>query len=194
MFRGAESTTQMVRVTYFAKSIGVNVESIISLGCAWFPQFKAWGFPMKDGNYNTVGIRLRCPATGKKWAVNGSKSGIFYGQSKDPYRMFILEGPTDTAAAISCGLFGVGRPSCSSGLHEILQLIRTIRTIKEVVIISDNDGPGIKGAVELQGKLKVKSCLLTLPCKDMRMFYQLGGNEQMIDDLIADTVWVNLER
>ncbi len=104
-----------------------------------------------------------------------------------------MEGPTDTAAAISCGLFAIGRPSCSSGVHEILQLIRTCRTIHEVIIISDNDGPGRNGALALQKLLKVKSCVVTLPCKDMREFHKIGGNAEMIDYIVADTVWFNPE-
>jgi hypothetical protein len=194
MFRGALSTTSAGEVSVLAGKLGVTDESLKQIGCAWFPRHKAWGFPMKDGNFKTVGIRLRCQSTGRKWSVSGSKSGIFCGSTNSVWRLFICEGPTDTAAAISCGLFGVGRPSCSSGLHEILQLIRTVRTIKEVVIISDNDGPGINGANELQKRLPIKSCILTLPAKDMRDFYKLGGNESLINDLIADTIWVNPER
>lgn len=191
MFKYAEERTRWQEVERLAAELGVSFESLNQLGCAWFDDYNAWGFPMRDGYYSVIGIRLRCQKTGRKWAVEGSKSGIFYPNSIPQLRAYILEGPTDTAAAISCGLFAIGRPSCSSGVHEILQFIRTVRTIREVVIISDNDKPGLDGARSLQQKLKVRSCILTLPCKDMREFYKLDGDAELIDTLIHNTVWLN---
>ncbi len=192
LFMRALSETTPVDYERLAVELGVTVDSLKTgsgVGCAWFKDYNAWGFPMMDGQYNMVGIRLRCSSTGRKWAVTGSKSGIFYPLSDPPLRVVICEGPTDTAAAIACGMFAIGRASCSSGLHEILQFLRTNRVVQEVAIVADNDAPGLKGARDLQERLRVRSVLVTLPCKDLRAFYKLGGGPDLLSSIVNNTGW-----
>jgi hypothetical protein len=174
-----------------AHDLGVtqaSLESSTGVGAVWFNEHDAWGFPMRDGNYKVVGIRLRNKA-GEKWAVKGSKSGVFYSLVEPEETLYICEGPTDTAAALSCHLFAIGRPSCSSGGPEILEFIRRNKAIREVVIISDNDGPGQRGAEALQKQLPCRSALVTLPCKDMRQFYKDGGCRHSMDYIVSGAVW-----
>ena len=97
-------------IAELSKLLGVTDGSLGAIGVAWFSFYQAWGFQMKDGYGNKVGIRLRNDK-GEKWAVKGSKQGLFYSDEKPPNQIVVCEGPTDTAAAISCGFFAVGRPS-----------------------------------------------------------------------------------
>src|SRR6185295_4140079 len=95
----------------FAATLGVKSEALEALGCAWAEPYRAWAFPMRNGDRNVIGIRLRNDA-GHKWAVKGSKQGLFSPSYPASQTGFICEGPTDTAAALSIGLWAIGRPSC----------------------------------------------------------------------------------
>lgn len=57
-------------------SLGVDTDALKSIGCAWASPYNAWAFPMKDAKGNVIGIRLR-REDGSKFAVKGSKSGLF---------------------------------------------------------------------------------------------------------------------
>ncbi|MDD4862279.1 MAG: hypothetical protein PHI33_09215, partial [Smithellaceae bacterium] len=87
-----------------ALRLGVSSESLSDLGMAWAWQYGAWAFPMRDGAGGVVGIRLR-GETGKKWAVAGSRQGVFMPTAwpESTQVALICEGPTDTAAALSIG-------------------------------------------------------------------------------------------
>lgn len=180
--------TQDSRITQLSKNLGVSESSLLQLECQLAPGYSSatWGFPMKDGYGNYIGIRLRNYA-GNKWAVNGSQAGIFIPTIKTQPRMFVVEGPTDTAAGLTIGLYTVGRPSCSGGVTHIVDWVKR-NPIKEVVIVSDNDDPGIRGAKDLQRWLKVPSCILLLPCKDMRDFIKFG-DKSTIDSMTQQLVW-----
>lgn len=141
---------------------------------------------MKDGYGNYIGIRLR-NEWGKKWAVTGSQAGIFIPTIKPEKRVFVVEGPTDTAAGLTLGLYTIGRPSCCGGVTHIVDFVKQAK-VKEVVIVSDNDEPGIKGAQELQRWLKVPSCLLLLPTKDLREYLRFG-DVHTIESIISQLVW-----
>lgn len=197
LFYDRLAATHKDQVKILAEMLGVAEHSLVTgtgIGAAWFPEYSAWGFPMKDGCYKTVGVRLRNDV-GDKWAVRGTHAGLFYAESDPQSRVVICEGPTDTAAALSCGLFAIGRPSCSGGSDEIVKFINVYdKTIKEVVIIADNDEPGIKGAKSLQDALPISSCIVVLPCKDMRQFYKMGGNSAMLEVMTMDVIWTRRER
>jgi phage/plasmid primase-like uncharacterized protein len=123
---------------------------------------------MRDQYGDIVGLRLRSP-NGGKFAVTGSRQGLFY--TVDSVRdttVYIVEGPTDTAAALTIGLCAVvGRPSCSGCLDATLALITRFR-FRRVVIVADNDAPGWRGAETLQAALRVPSMIVVPPAKDLR--------------------------
>jgi len=197
LFKVAHSRTTEAMIAKLSKDLGVSEESLSKdngICAAWFEQSNAWGFPMHDGGYNMIGIRLRCSTTGRKWAVTGSRNGLFYSFKEPDERLVVCEGPTDCAAALSCGMFAVGRASCSSGVNEIKWFLESNRNIKEVVIISDNDAPGIKGALDLQKAIRIKSCVVTLPCKDMREFRKSGGDKVLLSSIVKDQVWSSPQR
>ena len=191
MQEGFRHTSEAV-FRLFCASLGLPEEAVTTgsgVGCVWLPQYRAWGFPMRDGNYKAIGIRLRNDK-GEKWAVTGSKNGIFYSLGDLQRTIVICEGPTDTAAAIACGFFAIGRPSCSAGVNEVVDFInRNRREVSRAIIIPDNDEPGLNGAEKLQAVLPVKSCIATIPCKDMREFYKMGGGSVLMESIVADKVW-----
>lgn len=172
----------------FAEKLGLDPMSLYSLGCVWSYPNNAWAFPMRDFNDQIIGIRLR-NEIGQKWAVTGSRNGLFIPRninSKDT--LFICEGPTDTAAALCLGFSAIGRPSCL-GLESMVNDFIKVNSIKRVVILSDNDDAGITGSNKLQSTLMVSSCLMTLPCKDVREFYSNGGTKLLLESILKNLIW-----
>jgi hypothetical protein len=139
-----------------------------------------------------------------KFAVRGSKQGIFTSaecgtrstehgaQGTARPTLFVCEGPTDTAAAVELGLFAVGRPNCCCGGAEIKVFARR-HDCRRVVIISDNDKPGLDGARKVGGELKLPFAVYVPPAKDVREFVRLGGTRVMIENTLKNTVWTNPE-
>ncbi|MDD2707542.1 MAG: toprim domain-containing protein [Verrucomicrobiae bacterium] len=169
------------KIGRFASGLGVSSFSLLALGCCWTPEHNAWAFPMKDNSHGIIGIRLRNDA-GKKWAVRGSHAGLFIPEIPKRNELFICEGPTDCAAAISLGIPAIGRPSCMGNEKQIADLIMK-KGVKQVVVVSDNDGPGLLGAQRLQKSLPVLSCIWTPPAKDLREFLKLGGTRAVIESM-----------
>ena len=104
--------------------------------------------------------------------------------------LFVCEGPTDTAAAVELGLFAVGRPNCCCGGTEIKVYARR-HAVSRVVVISDNDKPGLDGARKVGGELKLPFAIYVPPAKDLREFVRLGGTRVMIENTLKGTVWQN---
>jgi len=165
----------------FAEQLGVRTSALMELRAAWAGSEQAWAFPMRNGEGAVVGIRLRNEG-GDKWAVRGSKQGIFLPFCIPQPVVHICEGPTDTAAALSMGLFAIGRPSCSGGMPDIISALRRLK-VREAVLIADNDDPGVNGADMLSRHLEIPCCVMTLPCKDVRAFVNNGGTVEMLDNI-----------
>jgi DNA primase len=106
--------------------------------------------------------------------------------------LFVCEGPTDTAAALDLGLFAVGRPNCCCGGPEI-KIFARHHAVARVVLISDNDKPGLDGARKVGGELKLPFAVYVPPAKDVREFVRLGGTRAMIECTLNNTVWTNPE-
>ncbi len=189
LWRRWEKETDYRDIDGLGMSLGVDADALQAIGCVWNGQ--AWGFPMKDAQKALIGIRLRAP-DGRKWAVTGSRSGLFipdrYPYCVDDGTMYLCEGPTDLAAAMTLGLYAIGRPSCLGQEEMILAYIRNVK-VRRLVVITDNDQAGLNGARKLQGMLKIRSCLYVPPAKDIRQFAILGGDARLIESSIADLVW-----
>jgi hypothetical protein len=176
------------QVQPLAQSLGVSLLSLRQIGIAWAWPYDAWAFPMFDGNGEFRGIRLRYD-TGEKRAVSGSRQGIFIPDTDIPAEeICICEGPTDTAAMLSLGMFAIGRPSCTGGGPEITAFCRK-NGIKRITIIADNDGPGRAGAEKLANTHPMRARIATLPAKDVREFVRLGGTRETIETCINNAVW-----
>lgn len=180
-------TTDFHYVDGFAMSLGVDADALRLIGCARADT--AWAFPMKNADGEMIGIRLR-DDSGNKWAVRGSKQGLFLSEFGCEPVAYVVEGPTDAAAALTIGLSVIGRPSCLGCEDLILKYVHR-QKIRRVVIITDNDEPGLRGAAKLQDMLVVPSCIWVPPTKDIREFVGLGGDRSMLEASLKDLVWSN---
>ena len=172
-----------------AVSLGLSCGAILAVQAAWADAHNAWAFPMCDGHGNVVGIRLR-RSDGFKFAVRGSKQGIFIAHVPPQKTLFVCEGPTDTAAAVGLGLFAVGRPNCCCGGAEIKVFARR-HQCNRVVMISDNDKPGLDGARKVGAEINLPFAVYVPPAKDLREFVRLGGTRAMIENTLKGTIWRN---
>ena len=174
--------------------LGVDTDCLRAIGCAW-STFNAWAFPMKSPDGSVIGIRLRNDQ-GDKWAVKGSKSGLFipseYSFVNDRI-LYLVEGPTDLAAAMTIGLRAFGRAACLGQEGFILNYISR-QKIERLVIVTDNDEPGLRGAEKLQSMLSILSCVWIPPTKDIREFVNLGGDYKTMQSILKDTVWTKAQR
>jgi hypothetical protein len=186
MHRAWQAATAATALEDFAAELGVSVPSLVAVGAAWAPPHSAWAFPMCDGYGNIVGIRLRNERG--KFAVRGSRQGIFTASVPVQRTLFVCEGPTDTASAVELGLFAVGRPNCCCGGPEIRIYARR-QGVSRVVIVSDNDKPGLDGARKVGGELRLPFAIYVPPAKDLREFVRLGGTRLMIENTLNSTVW-----
>lgn len=190
MWREWDRETEREHLDGFAMTLGVDTDALRSIGCAW--SGKAWAFPMRDAYGQTIGIRLR-DTVGHKWAVKGSRQGLFIPTNDNAAitetgTLWLTEGPTDLAAALTIGLAAVGRPACIGQEEMILKYIETWRA-RRLVIAADADEPGMKGAAKLQALLPVPSVVVNFPCKDIREFVNYGGDFLTAQSMIRDLVW-----
>lgn len=175
------------KLKLFAQKLGVEVMALHLLGCAWSPLNNAWAFPMKDVHENVIGIRLR-NEQGDKWAIKGSKQGLFMAEMTMQKYLLIVEGPTDLAAALTLGYCAIGRPSCR-GMEKEINDFAIKHHIRDLIIISDNDTPGLLGAEKLQEEISIHSTIVIPPCKDLRQFLNYGGTKEVLDSLIKNSIW-----
>jgi len=170
-----------------ASSLGVSIESLEAMTAAWAAPHHAWAFPMRDEWGNPCGIRLRAD-NGRKWAVTGSRQGIFLPHTQSNCTALVCEGPTDCAAALTLGFWAVGRPSCNCGENEIRLAFKRLH-IQQAVIVADNDAPGLNGAEKISMRLGVPTVTYVPPAKDLRQFLQFGGTKALIESSIKSLVW-----
>lgn len=183
-------------LTEWAEKLNVWEYALDRLQPAWDSAAGALAFPMRDGAGTVVGIRLRAE-DGRKWAVGGSKEGLFYDPDLEVKRdLVVCEGPTDAAAAYSLDLDVVGRPSCASGVQVLIDLARRLR-VRTVTIIADHDQtkvrpdggayhPGLDGAVKLIGELRRVARIVVPPAKDMRAWFGSYRVTRAQFDMLAD--------
>jgi len=183
-----------------AMDLGVDADALELLQPAFDAANNAFAFPMRDGGGAVVGIRLRA-RDGRKWAVRGSRAGLFYSsalaQSAEP--LVICEGPTDTAAALSLGLRAVGRPSCSGGADALVALCQRL-AVRKVIMLADSDAPhrrpdgstwypGRDGAQAFARALRRMWCMVLPPAKDVRAWLHGGATRAQFDCLVSNSNW-----
>jgi DNA primase len=145
---------------------------------------------MTDGAGNVLGIRLR-RQNGFKFSVTGSKEGLFLPSGIEAERspLLVCEGPTDTAAMLDLDYrIVVGRPSCTGGIKLLVEVVRQ-RQLPEVVIVSDGDEPGRRGADNLARVLVAYAPAVRVIAppegvKDVRAWLQAGGSRRVVAQAI----------
>ena len=155
------------RVGVLAERWGVAVGVLYDMGVGI--DDAAFAFPMHNGEGELVGVRMYAPKDGRKWALTGSRNGLFMSVDslpRDGEPIFICEGLSDTAAMLDAGIYAVGRPSCSSAPEYLLPIV----TRRDVIIIADNDKPGRDGAEKLARAIRRH-------CRSIRMMCPQVGND-----------------
>ena len=168
-------------------TLNVSLFYTMMFEVGWSPGHAAWTFPMRDAKSKVTGIRLRT-REGKKFAVKGSRDGIFIPNIVEidlQGQVLVAEGPSDTMALWDLGFVAVGRPSCRGGMDHVEEFVKD----QPAVIISDADSPGRAGAQVLADRL-VKVCpsvkiIEPLIGKDVRDWIQGGATKDTINCVIS---------
>lgn len=202
IYLGIKKNTTVEQLTAFSDTIGVSVASLDALGASWSDFHGAWAFPMRNFDGRVTGVRLR-NSYGQKWAIPGSKQGLFYDpllESTSDRVLYVCEGPTDAAAAITLGLPCVGRAQSLGQADEIRHLCKRLGFTR-VVIIADNDEakqradgsvwyPGQEGARRLMADVKMAAKLIIPPMKDLRAWLCGGATLAALRCIEQQKVWV----
>lgn len=201
MIREWRAITKTFQFQLLADELGVLVEAVVAIGAAWAQPHNAWAFPMRDGHGETIGIRLR-NQKGQKWAVTGSRQGIFLPNPEVKVQQvaFVPEGPTNVMAGLSLGLFTIGRPNGAVGVDHLKVACKRLGIFR-AAIVADNDPlkqlgtrfghPGIEYAQKVKRELGLNSIIWqpTGDLKDMRDFLKAGGTRAMIEAQMKDRIW-----
>jgi hypothetical protein len=173
-----------------AIDLKVTGESLSRLHVGWSRGHRAFTFPMLDAVGMVRGIRLR-GTNGRKWSVRGGHEGLFIPDGLTVNDLLVIsEGPTDTAALLDLDFAAVGRPSCSGGVHLVVDLV-VARGPKEIAVIADGDLPGERGARNLAALLasyvpKVRTIVPPAGIKDVREWKHRGATHAEIRRAIND--------
>lgn len=137
-------------------------------------------FPMRDSDRKIIGLRFRAK-NGRKWSLTGAQSGIFIPNLKyKGTQLFVTEGPTDCAALLTAGIYAIGRASCLGQEKTLAEYVSKIGT-SEIVIVADDDTPGLDGAIKLREVLSAQchAIIRKPPHKDVRESLQKIGAEKL---------------
>lgn len=195
MYQAAVSQEQLQAM---AIGLGVSPESLHRLGIGWSSQHGGWCFPMKDEKAAIIGIRLRSEE--RKWAVPGSRAGLFLPNDfpGNYERLLICEGATDLAALLDLGYTAtVGRPSCTGGVKLLTRFTQSHRP-KEVIVIADGDPPGVRGANMLAAELALhcKTVKIAIPpagVKDVRAWKQSGVTNSQLEAVFTAAITCHVQ-
>lgn len=188
-----------------AHNLGVSIDSLNALWIGWTGS--AWAFPMANATDDIIGMRLRSRDGTLKWSVRGGHNGLFVPTGHIAARgpTLIVEGPTESAAALDLGFGVVGRPSCSACVpmtREYLRLLAIRRgSPVDAVIVANRDTvkickttgrrywPGQRGAGVLFRALlsACRSVRVILPprgIKDLREWKRAGLTRDELLDVI----------
>lgn len=192
--------TTREQLALFASNLGVSIESLLALDACWAKPHNAWAFPMRDASGDICGIRLRS-LSGNKWAVTGSRQGVFLPDTlPEDGIAYTPEGPTDTAALLTLGLFAVGRPSVNAGL-DVLRATLDRLGVRRLVVVADNDElkqlgnkvgrPGLIAADQVGEACRRRYVVFIpiSPCKDVRDFVRNGGTRASIESDVRSKTW-----
>lgn len=166
-------------VELLADQLGVSADALNRIGLGLDPTTGTWIFPEYDENHQLIGMLHRYP-DGFKCCVTGEHS--HRGLTLDLMSEFtdapiiVVEGPTDTAAALTLGCQAIGRSSANANFDKV----KAITEGHTVLVVGENDGGvGVSSvsALVLQLKDTCKSVSSVLPppeYKDLRQWVASG--------------------
>lgn len=170
-----QSDTALLPLT---TDLGVSKLSIISLAAGQV-RHGTWGFPMVNEHREVIGIKCR-NLTGKKWCMKGSQLGLYVPLSyKEDIPVYVMEGESDTAAALSAGLNAIGVPSANACIQMLKQFLKG----QQAYYVADNDshGVGLKGALDRLTLIGNGNVILNKRYKDFREWYNTERNVSIKD-------------
>lgn len=141
----------------------------------------AWTFPMRDARLRIIGINARTERA-HKWTLSGGHLGLFIPQNFESLSgpTYIVEGASDTAAALEAGFRAVGRPSAKGGAAILTDLLSGEAPDRSIWVLAENDQksngtwPGMEGAKYIADKLaaawKVEALPIARPPKEHKDF------------------------
>ena len=154
---------------------------------------EATTWPMVDSFGKCVGLRLRSHDN-NKWSYRGGRAGIFVpdGMTTAVNRLYVCEGPTDTAAMLSIGLDAIGRASCNGNVATVANFVKMLGC-NDVVVVADYDAPGQTGANKLANVLvTVAECVRIItpgrPGDDVRSVIARGSTLGYFDGLAFEAM------
>ena len=171
-----------------AAGLGVTVESFDALRVGIQGEGR-FTWPMRDDRARVIGVRLR-EHHGRRFAIEGSRNGLFVPIIGERELVLACEGETDTAAALSLGFFAIGRPGCQGGTELFLRWLKR-RLGRDVVVIADRDEAGINGAAAFAVAIAPHVRTLRVivgprDSKDLRVAVQNGySSEDLLQDIEA---------
>lgn len=173
VFTGYRSNVLDGMPQLLAEDLGVTAESIEALGVGYFPSEQAWVWAEMDADGTVIGLLKRF-VNGKKVMVKGSGRGLMYTRPlpRDDRPVVVIEGATDTLAAMDMGYLAVGRPSADGGLS----FLRSLLNGRDVIVVGENDEAGRKGMLKTVSALRdscssVRSVLPPSRYKDLRQWH-----------------------
>jgi len=126
-----------------AERLTVSVDSLQALGAGFNPEEHVWTFPERTADGEVSGICRRFQ-DGDKKMMHGHKHGLYFSdnwlQGVGP--VLIVEGVSDTAAAITKGLAAIGRPSAivpRDVLPELVELLKRVPKDRGIIVVGEND-------------------------------------------------------
>ncbi len=153
------------RLEQLAAGLRVAMTPLRNMGLGWHDD-RAYSFPMHDGGGTVVGLRLRTLA-GRKWAVKGSRNGLFLNQRTEGVgTVFVCEGASDTAAMMGLGLEAMGVPGAGQCVAALKMHLRR----RDVVVMADRDEAGRRGADRIAAGLQ-------RVCRSVRLLYPRIGKD-----------------
>jgi len=185
--RHYESQLKYAQLRRLSESLHVTARSLERLHVGWDGQ--AFTFPMSNDFGCVIGLRRRF-CNGKKVCVKGSRNGLFVpeGLSKEDF-LVILEGESDTCAALDLEFNAIGRAGCGQSISLVCAFC--VRW-DDVVIVGDNDASGRHGAKRLAHALVLycRSVKLIFPptsVNDLRQWLTQGLTPEMFLTAIKQT-------
>jgi hypothetical protein len=127
-----------------------------------------WTFPERNSRGWIIGIqrRMLAPSTDgrSKLCCKGSRRGLSYcdGWDKYPGAIWLVEGGSDVAAALTLRLCVIGRPSNTGGIQMLVEMLRK-HGKRKIIVTAENDRKSKLHSLETGHDPKCRGCLVCWP-------------------------------